>query len=210
MRSDREPTSFRIAYSVLRKCRRDGRDSIALFARKVSVANGIHINFERAKSRLVAFSRVWSRLVAPIFFSCPGTFGRVLAYLVIWCRILSSFFVISRHSSSFFVPKKNFRVWRATGGCGNGWAGRAAVCCAWLPRQAPDVHRVMISDLNWYATAAGPRLRSFMFRTIVLQNRGACISWECQRASQNGDGFLSCSEGQGCQQLSELETMQLK
>ena len=43
---------------VLRKGWRDGHDSIALFARKVSVANGIHINFERAKSRLVAFGRV--------------------------------------------------------------------------------------------------------------------------------------------------------
>ena len=52
-------------------------------------------------------SRVWSRLVAfsrAIFlFSCPGTFGRVLSYLVISCRILSSFFVISRHFSSFLV-----------------------------------------------------------------------------------------------------------
>ena len=49
--------------------------------------------FERARSRLVAFSRVWSRLVAPIFFCVrtrSGTFGRVL----------SSFLVILRHSSS--------------------------------------------------------------------------------------------------------------
>ena len=58
--------------------------------------------FERARSRFVAFGRVWSRLVAPIFFSCSGTFGRVL----------SSFFVISRHFSSFFVPKWLFREWR--------------------------------------------------------------------------------------------------
>ena len=49
-------------------------------------------------------SRVWSRLVAfsraQFFFSCPGTFGRVLSYLVVSCRHFSSFLVISRHSSS--------------------------------------------------------------------------------------------------------------
>ena len=48
---------------------------------------------ERVRARQVAFSRVWSRLVAfsrAYFFSCSGTFGRVL----------SSFFVIFRHSSS--------------------------------------------------------------------------------------------------------------
>ena len=53
---------------------------------------------ERVRARQVAFSRVWSRLVAfsrAYFFSCSGTFGRVL----------SSFLVILRHSSSFFVPK---------------------------------------------------------------------------------------------------------
>ena len=53
----------------------------------------------RVWSRLVAFSRVWSRRLV-FFFWCPGTFGRVLSYLVISCRILSSFFVIF---SSFLV-----------------------------------------------------------------------------------------------------------
>ena len=84
--------------------------------------------FERARSRLVAFSRVWSRLVAPNFFF---VFGHVRARSGVFCR---QFLVISRHFSSFFVPKWLFREWRATGCCGTGWAGRAAVCCAWLPR----------------------------------------------------------------------------
>ena len=117
-------------------------------------------------------SRVWSRLVA---FSRAQFFffvsGNVWACSGISCHMVSYLVVIFRHFSSFFVilrPKKNFRVWRATGGCSNGWAGRAAVCCAWLPRRGQDADNVMISDSNWYATAAGPRLRSFMFRTIVL------------------------------------------
>ncbi len=121
---------------------------------------------ERLRARQVAFGRVWSRLVA---FSRANFFfgsGHVWACSVISCR----------HFSSFFVPKCFFRVWRATGGCGSGWAGRAAVCCAWFPRRGQDVHHVMIIVSNWFATAAGPRLRWFVLRTIVLQNRGVCGS----------------------------------
>ena len=66
------------------------------------------------------FERARSRLVAPIFFF---VFGHVRARLGVFFR----------HFSSFFVPKWFFREWRATGGCGSGWAGRSADCCAWLP-----------------------------------------------------------------------------
>ena len=134
---------------------------------------------ERLRARQVAFGRVWSRLVAfgrANFFLCPGTFGRVLSYLVISCRILSSFFVIFRHFSSFLVisrPKFFFRVWRETGGCGSGWAGRAAVCSAWFPRRARDGPNDMTLTLSWHTVAAGPGLRLLMFRTIVLQNQGS-------------------------------------
>ena len=103
--------------------------------------------FERARSRLVAFSRVWSRLVAPIFFRVrtrSGTFGRVL----------SSFLVISRHFSSFFVPKWFFRVWRAMGCCGSGWAGRAADCCAWFPRAGGRMGK-----MAWHSFEIGMQLR---------------------------------------------------
>ena len=51
---------------------------------------------------------------------------------------------------------------------------------------------------SWLTFAAGPRLRSFMFRTIVLQNRGVCSCWNFQGAFQNGGGFLRCSEGAEC------------
>ena len=149
----------------------------------------------RVWSRLVAFSRVWSR---QFFFLVSG---HVWACSVISCHIVSYLVVIFRHFSSFFVisrPKFFFRVWRATGGCGTGWAGRAAVCCAWLPRRGQDVHHVMIFVSNWFATAAGPRLCSFMFSTIVLQNRGVCSCWNFQGAFQNGGGFLRCSEGVEC------------
>ena len=114
--------------------------------------------FERARSRLVAFSRVWSRLVAPIFFfrvrTRSGTFGRVLSSFLVILRHFSSFFVISRHFSSFFVPKWFFRVWRATGGCGTGWAGRAAVCCAWLPRAGGRMGK-----MAWHSFEIGMQLR---------------------------------------------------
>ena len=121
---------------------------------------------ERVRARQVAFSRVWSRLVA---FSRANIFF-VRARLGVFCR----------HFSSFVVPKRFFRVWRATGGCGIGWAGRAAGCCAWFPHRGQDVHHVMIFISNRFATAAGPRLRSFVLRTIVLQNRGVCSSWNFQ------------------------------
>ena len=122
-------------------------------------------------------SRVWSRLVAfsraILLFLCPGTFGRVLSYRVVSCRHSSSFLVISRHfSSQYFF----------SGMAGNGrlrhWLGReAAVCCALFPHRAPDVKNDMTLILSWLTVAAGPRLRSFMFSTIVLQNRGVCSSW---------------------------------
>ena len=87
---------------VLRKGRRDGHDSIALFARRVSVANGTLINFERAKSRLVA----------------PNFFFRVRERLGVFCHVLSYLVVIFRHFSSFLVilrPKIVF-----SGMAGNG------------------------------------------------------------------------------------------
>ena len=163
---------------------------------------------ERLRARQVAFGRVWSRLVA---FGRANFFfvsGHVWACSVISCRILSSFFVISRHFSSFLVPNFFFRVWRETGGCGTGWAGRAAVCSAWFPRRVRDGPNDMTLILSWHTVAAGPRLRLLMFRTIVLQNRGVCSCWEFQGAFQNGGGFVPCSEGQDSQQLSALWLMQ--
>ena len=41
----------------------------------------------------------------------------------------------------------------------------------------------MIFVSNWFATAAGPRLRWFVLRTIVLQNRGVCSSLYSQGCS---------------------------
>ena len=132
--------------------------------------------FERARSRLVAFSRVWSRLVAPGIF-----FFRVRARSGGFCRHFSSFLVISRHSSSFLVP-----IWFFPGMAGNGrlrhWLGREGssllrIVPAWFPHRAPDVKNDMTLILSWLTVAAGPRLRSFMFSTIVLQNRGVCSSW---------------------------------
>ena len=152
---------------------------------------------ERLRARQVAFGRVWSRLVA---FSRANIFF-VRARLGVFCHILSSFFVIFRHFSSFLVisrPNFFFRVWRETAGCGTGWAGRAAVCCAWLPRRGQDVKNDMTLTPSWLTFAAGPRLRSFMFRTIVLQKRGVCSCWNFQGAFQNGGGFLRCSEGAEC------------
>ena len=150
--------------------------------------------YERLRAFASAPGRVWSRLVA---FSRANIFF-VRARLGVFCHILSSFFVIFRHFSSFLVPNFFFRVWRETAGCGTGWAGRAAVCCAWFPRRGQDVKNDMTLTPSWLTFAAGPRLRSFMFRTIVLQNRGVCSCWNFQGAFQNGGGFLRCSEGAEC------------
>ena len=159
-------------------------------------------------SMAVAFGRVWSRLVA---FGRANFFFCVRARLGVFCHILSYLVVIFRHFSSFLVisrPKFFFRVWRETGGCGTGWAGRAAVCSAWFPRRVRDGPNDMTLILSWHTVAAGPRLRLLMFRTIVLQNRGVCSCWEFQGAFQNGGGFVPCSEGQDSQQLSALWLMQ--
>ena len=156
---------------------------------------------EQVRARQVAFSRVWSRLVAFSRANFFFVFGHVRARLGVFFRHFSSFLVILRHSSS---QNGFFRVWRARGGCGIVWAGRAAVCCAWLPRRGQDGQIGMVFVRNRYTVAAGPRLRSFMFSTNVLQNRGGCSCWESQGASQNGGGFLSCFEGQDSRQLSEL------
>ena len=61
-------------------------------------------SYERLRANLGAPSRVWSRLVAfsrALFFFVSG---HVWACSIISCRILSSFFVIFRHFSSFLVP----------------------------------------------------------------------------------------------------------
>ena len=92
----------------------------------------------RVSSRLVAFGRVWSR---QFFFF---VFGHVRARLGVFFR----------HFSSFFVPKWFFREWRATGCCGTGWAGRAAVCCAWLPRAGGRMGK-----RAWYSFEIGIQLR---------------------------------------------------
>ena len=124
--------------------------------------------FERARSRLVAFSRVWSRLVAPIFFF---VFGHVRARLGVFFRHFSSFL---RHSSSFFVPKWLFREWRATGCCGSGWAGRAAVCCAWLPRAGGRMGK-----MAWHSFEIGMQLR---------QGRG-CARSSCAQVYYKSGAF---------------------
>ena len=127
---------------------------------------------ERVRAFASVFERARSRLVALNFF----VFGHV------WACVLSYLVVISRHFSSFLVPKWFFRVWRATGGCDSGWAGRSAVCSACFPHRGQDVHHVMIFVSNWFATAAGPRLRWFVLRTIVLQNTGICSFWSSRFA----------------------------
>ena len=56
----------------------------------------------------------------------------------------------------------------------------------------------MIFVSNCFATAAGPRLLSFVLRTIVLQNRGVCSSWYCQGCSPD---YCASSKAKGLKQL---------
>ena len=64
--------------------------------------------------------------------------------------------------------------------------------------------------MAWHSFEIGMQLRQgrgcarSSCSTSVLQKRGVCSCWESQGASQNGGAFLSCSEGQDSQQLSEL------
>ena len=134
--------------------------------------------FERARSRsrFVAFSRVWSRLVAPIFFF---VFGHVRARLGVFFRHFSSFLVILRHSSSL---NGFFREWRATGGCGSGWAGRAAVCCAWLPRAGGRMGK-----MAWHSFEIGMQLR---------QGRG-CARSSCAQVYYKSGAFAVAGNSRG-------------
>ena len=67
-----------------------------------------------------------------------------------------------------------------------------------VPAPGQDVHHVMIFVSNCFATAAGPRLRWFVLRTIVLQNRGVCSSWYCQGCSPD---YCASSKAKGLKQL---------
>ena len=132
--------------------------------------------FERARSRFVAFSRVWSRLVAPIFFfrvrTRSGTFGRVL----------SSFFVISRHSSSFFVPK-----WFFSGMAGNGRLRQR------LGREGSSLLRVApraggrMGKMAWHSFEIGMQLR---------QGRG-CARSSCAQVYYKSGAFAVAGNSRG-------------
>ena len=56
----------------------------------------------------------------------------------------------------------------------------------------------MIFVSNCFATAAGPRLRWFVLRTIVLQNRGVCSSWYSQGCSPD---YCASGKAKGLKQL---------
>ena len=144
--------------------------------------------FERARSRLVAFSRANFCFV----------FGHVRARLGVFFRHFSSFFVILRPKMAFSGMTGNGLLRQRLGREGSSLLRVAP------PRRGQDGQNGMAFIGNRYAVAAGPRLRSFVLRTSVLQKRGVCSCWEFQGVSQNGGGVLSCSEGQDSQQLSEL------
>ena len=154
-------------------------------------------SYERLRAYSSAPSRVWSRLVAFSRANFFFVFGHVRTPSGTFGRVLSSFFVILRHSSSQIIF---FRVWRATDGCGSGWAGRAAGCCAWLPRRGQDVHHVMIFVSNWFATAAGPRLRWF----IRLKNNCTTESGSLQFLEFTG-GIPDCCASSKAKRLKQLK-----
>ena len=148
----------------------------------------------RVSSRLVAFGRVWSR---QIFFSCSDTFGHVWA-----CS-----FVISRHFSSFLVilrPKMAF-----SGMAGNGRLRH------WLGGEGSSLLRMVPAPGGGWAKWHGIHLKSVCScgraaaALIRLAHKCTTKAGRLQLlgipgASRNGGAFLTCSEGQYCQQLSEL------
>ena len=150
--------------------------------------------FERARSRLVAFSRVWSRLVAPIFFfvrTRSGTFGRVL----------SSFFVISRHSSSqngFFGNGGQRVVAAAAGQGGQQFAARGSPAPGAGWAKWHGIHLKSVCSCGMAAAALVRLAHKCTTKAGRLQLLGI------PGASRNEGAFLSCFEGQDSQQLSEL------
>ena len=88
---------FRLRPGLWAACRRRAGRAGQLHVSSYERLRAFTSVFERARSRLVAFSRVWSRLVA---FSRANFFFRVRTRSGTFGRVLSSFLVISRHSSS--------------------------------------------------------------------------------------------------------------
>ena len=157
--------------------------------------------FERARSRLVAFGRVWSRLVAPIFFSCSDTFGHVWACSVVISRHFSSFLVISRHSSSqnsFFGNGGQRAVAAAAGQGGQQFAARGSPAQGAGWAKWPGIHLKSVCSCGTAAAALVRLAHKCTTKAGRLQLLGI------PGASRNGGAFLSCSEGQDSQQLSEL------
>ena len=170
---------FRLPPGLWAACRRRaGRAGQLCHVSSYERLRAFACSYERLRACSSAPGRVWSRLVAfsraKFFFRVrtrSGTFGRVL-----------SFFVISRHSSSFFVPKWLFREWRATGCCGSGWAGRAAVCCAWLPRAGGRMGK-----MTWHSFEIGMQLR---------QGRG-CARSSCAQVYYKSGAFAVAGNSRG-------------
>ena len=157
--------------------------------------------FERARSRLVAFSRVWSRLVA---FSRANIFFRVRTRSDTFGHVWACSFVIFRHFSSFFVPKWLFREWRATGVCGTGWGWEGSRLLRMVP--APGAGCVKRHGIHLKSVCScGRAAAAFVYVQHNCTTKAGRLQFlEFQGASQNGGGFLICSEGQDSQQLSEL------
>ena len=159
--------------------------------------------FERARSRFVAFRRVWSRLVA---FSRANFFFRVWTRSGTFGRVLSSFFVIFRHSSSqngFFGYGGQRAVAAPAGQGGQQFAahgsraGRGMCKMAWYSfeigmqlRHGRGCVRLYFAQLYYkigaFAVAGNPRvhLRMGVGLRVALKGRtpGSCLS--CGSGSQ--------------------------
>ena len=151
--------------------------------------------FRRARSRLVAFSR------ANFFF----VFGHVRARLGVFFRHFSSFFVIFRHfrhsssSQNGFFGNDGQRVVAAAAGQGGqqfAARGSPAQGAGWA-----KWHGIHLKSVCSCGRAAAALVR---LAHKCTTKAGRLQLLEFQGVSRNGGAFLSCSEGQDSQQLSEL------
>ena len=196
---------FRLPPGLWAACRRrEGRAGQVVPCKQLRAFASV---FERARSRFVAFrrvfafSRVWSRLVAPIFFSCSDTFGHVWACSFVIFRHFSSFLVILRHSSSqngFFGYGGQRAVAAAAGQGGQQFAARGSPAQGAGWAKWHGIHLKSVCSCGRAAAALVRLAHKCTTKAGRLQLLGI------PGASRNGGAFLSCFEGQDSQQLSEL------
>ena len=152
---------------------------------------------ERVRARQVAFSRVWSRLVAQFFFFCSGTFGRVLPSFFVICRTKTVFSGMAGNGRlRHWLGSRLLRMVPAPGaGCASCHdirfklvcnCGRAAAAFVYVPHNCTSI------------------LRSLRFHGISGCIPDYCVSRKAKSLKQLRPGLIEQSRTERGQRVRDL------